>query len=77
MPWTSRYGVVEDADIVEAGSRLEATFQSVLGSRKDASGEKREGSESSAQSKLDSELMAKLASMDSGKPKALLRLLGD
>ena len=69
-----RYGVVEDDDVVEAGAKLEETFQEVLGQR---NGNRNGGAGSTlAASPEATELLAKLADVPEEKLKAVLALLG-
>jgi integrase len=65
-----RYGVVEDDDIVEAGSKLDETFRTVLGHRngnRNGQPEAKSG---------NSELLSKLSSVPEEKLKALIAILG-
>jgi integrase len=71
-----RYGVVEDEDIVEAGAKLEQTFNTVLrahrnGNRNDGANER-----SSSQGTVSADLLYKLANVPEDKLKAVVAILG-
>jgi integrase len=73
-----RYGVVEDDDVVQAGAKLDSVFQTLLGQRNgNRNAEDTGAAGPSVSNKLDEETLEKLATVDSGKLKALLALIGN
>jgi hypothetical protein len=66
--------VVEDNDVVEAGSKLERTFQTILGDRNAGRIDSKPGVPPA--SSASAELLARLANVPEDKLKAMVALLG-
>ena len=75
MRWTSDMDAVEDDDVVDAGAKLDEAFRAAMGHKRSGTRQRETDGEGTTRQDSDPGILAKLAAMDPGKLKALLKLL--